>query len=49
VARNETLDNNPELVNTDPYGDGWLFEVAPTATSDLDQLMSAEDYQASLD
>ncbi len=49
VARNEALDNNPELVNTDPYGDGWLFEVAPTATSDLDQLMSAEDYQASLD
>jgi glycine cleavage system H protein len=49
VARNEALDNNPELGNTDPYGDGWLFEVAPTATSDLDQLMSAEDYQASLD
>ena len=49
VARNDALDNNPELVNTDPYGEGWLFEVAPDATADLDQLMSAEDYQASLD
>ena len=28
VARNEALDTNPELVNSDPYGQGWLFEVA---------------------
>jgi glycine cleavage system H protein len=38
VARNDTLDATPELVNTDPYGAGWLFEVAVEeggATSDL--------------
>ena len=29
VARNEALDATPELVNTDPYGEGWLFEVVP--------------------
>ena len=30
TARNEALDANPELVNTDPYGEGWMFEVRPT-------------------
>jgi glycine cleavage system H protein len=49
VARNEALDNNPELVNTDPYGEGWLFEIEPAGDADLDQLMSATDYQAILD
>jgi glycine cleavage system H protein len=52
VARNEALDNNPELVNTDPYGQGWLFEVAPgdgTDLSGVEGLMSAEEYQATLD
>jgi glycine cleavage system H protein len=52
VARNDALDNNPELVNTDPYGQGWLFEVAPAGGADLeavDGLMSAEEYQATLD
>ena len=52
VARNEALDNNPELVNTDPYGQGWLFEVAPAGGSDLDGadgLMGSEEYQATLD
>jgi len=49
VARNEALDATPELVNTDPYGDGWLFEMQPSDPSDVDGLMSAADYQASLD
>jgi glycine cleavage system H protein len=49
VARNEGLDANPELVNGDPYGDGWLFEVAPADPGAVDALMSAADYQASLD
>ena len=31
TARNESLDANPELVNTDPYGEGWMLELAPTA------------------
>jgi glycine cleavage system H protein len=52
VARNDALDNNPELVNTDPYGQGWLFEIIPGDGSDLDGLeglMSAEEYQATLE
>jgi glycine cleavage system H protein len=49
AARNEALDANPELVNSDPYGEGWLFEVVPSDPSSVDGLMSAADYQASLD
>ncbi len=49
VARNEALDANPELVNSDPYGEGWLFELTPTDPADVDALLSASDYQATLD
>ncbi|HET6667842.1 MAG TPA: glycine cleavage system protein GcvH [Intrasporangium sp.] len=49
VARNEALDATPEVVNSDPYGDGWLFEVIPGDSSQLDALMDAASYQASLE
>jgi glycine cleavage system H protein len=49
VARNEQLDSSPELVNSDPYGEGWLFDIEPTEAGAVDRLMSAADYQASLD
>jgi len=49
AARNEALDANPELVNSDPYGEGWLFEVVPADSGDLDALLSAADYQSQLD
>ena len=49
VARNDALDATPELVNSDPYGEGWLFEVAPSDASVLDGLMDATTYQGSLD
>jgi len=49
VARNEALDATPELVNNDPYGEGWLFEVVPADASVVDGLMSSADYQSSLD
>ena len=49
AARNEALDANPELVNSEPYGEGWLFEVVPAHPEDLDGLMSAADYQGTLD
>ncbi|HYH34451.1 MAG TPA: glycine cleavage system protein GcvH [Nocardioides sp.] len=49
VARNEGLDATPELVNSDPYGDGWLFEVVPSDDSDTGSLMDAATYQGSLD
>ena len=48
VARNESLDATPELVNSDPYGDGWLFELVPADSSEVDGLMTAADYEASL-
>jgi glycine cleavage system H protein len=49
VARNDALDATPELVNTDPYGSGWLFEVVPSAGAAPEGLMDASTYQASLD
>jgi glycine cleavage system H protein len=49
VACNDALDATPELVNNDPYGAGWLFEVAPTDASEVDQLLDAAAYRAQLD
>jgi glycine cleavage system H protein len=48
VARNDALDTTPELVNNDPYGGGWLFEVVPADAAQLDGLMDAAAYQATL-
>jgi glycine cleavage system H protein len=48
-ARNTSLDATPELVNNDPYGEGWLYEVVPVDSSAVDGLMDAEAYQATLD
>ena len=48
VARNEALDATPELVNNDPYAGGWLFEVVPSDASQLDGLLDASAYEASL-
>ena len=49
VARNESLDATPELVNNDPYGGGWLFEIAPASAEELDGLMDAAAYQTSIE
>lgn len=49
VARNEALDGTPELVNSDPYGDGWLFEIKPNDAAAVGGLMDAGSYQAALD
>lgn len=43
-AVNDKLEDNPELVNSDPYGDGWLFELTIADTKAVDSLMSADDY-----
>jgi glycine cleavage system H protein len=40
------LDNNPENVNEDPYGKGWMIKVKMSNPADADALMSAEDYSA---
>jgi len=47
VERNEALDSAPELVNSDPYGEGWMFSVRP-AGDDSGRLLDAAAYQASL-
>ena len=41
---NEALSDAPELVNSDPYGDGWLFKLTPNDSSDLDDMMDADEY-----
>ncbi len=46
AARNEQLEGTPELVNSDPYAEGWLFEVEPVEGTDLSGLMDAEAYRA---
>jgi glycine cleavage system H protein len=49
VARNDALDATPELVNSDPYGGGWLFELAPSDPAAVDGLMDSAAYQATLE
>jgi len=49
VAQNTALEATPELVNSDPYGAGWLFELVPADRGDLAGLMDAESYRASVD
>jgi glycine cleavage system H protein len=49
VAVNESLDATPELVNSDPYGGGWLYELVPTDAGAVDALLDADAYQASLE
>jgi glycine cleavage system H protein len=46
VARNDVLDDSPEIVNSDPYGAGWMAEIRPTDPSALDGLLTAADYRA---
>ena len=48
VARNEDLDTAPEMVNADPYGDGWLLEIKPTSAADVAELLDAAAYQATI-
>lgn len=48
VAVNSSLDSTPELVNSDPYEAGWLFEVSVGDASQVESLMDSAAYQASL-
>lgn len=45
IAVNDALIDRPELVNSDPYGEGWLFQINPVDIAELDELMDAEDYE----
>lgn len=43
---NEELEEQPELVNNDPYGEGWIVKIAPSNLSELDNLLDATAYKA---
>ena len=45
VERNEALESNPELVNSDPYGEGWMVVIEADDASQADTLLSAGDYE----
>jgi glycine cleavage system H protein len=45
TAVNEDLFDQPELVNDDPFGDGWMLEVEPSDDSEFDELLSADEYR----
>ena len=49
LAVNEALEDSPELVNSDAFGDGWFFRVMPSDTADIANLLDAEGYQAVID
>ena len=44
IAVNEALDDAPETVNQDPYGDGWFFKIQPDDVAELDELLDSEAY-----
>ena len=46
LEQNESLEENPELVNKDPYGEGWLIKMKPADIKDIDDLLDAEAYKA---
>ena len=46
LEQNEALADNPELVNKDPYGEGWLIKIKPNDANDVNDLLDAEAYKA---
>ena len=42
---NRVLEDNPEIINTDPYGDGWIIKVCISDISTLDDLLSSDEYK----
>lgn len=49
IARNDALDEHPEHVNADPYGEGWVIRVRLTDAAELDALMDADAYRRHID
>ena len=49
VAFNEALEDDPELINDEPYDGGWLFKIEPHDLTELDDLLSDNDYQKLID
>jgi glycine cleavage system H protein len=48
VAVNDALEDSPQLINEDPYGEGWMVRIAPSDPGERAQLMDAEAYSATL-
>ncbi len=48
VEVNTDLGGSPDVINSDPYGGGWLFKMEPDNMDEVDGMMSAEEYEASL-
>lgn len=46
IEFNDTLEEEPEKVNDDPYGQGWMIKIKVTNPADVDALLSADDYKA---
>lgn len=49
IAVNEELEDSPELVNSDPYGDGWMFKVKVEDESEIESLLDANGYAESIE
>jgi glycine cleavage system H protein len=49
VAVNEDLVDDPEKINSEPYGEGWIVRIAPSGDVDESELMSPDDYQRLID
>ena len=45
IETNQSLASSPEVINTDPYGNGWFYKIEISDPADLDKLMSAADYE----
>ena len=46
IEFNNKLEDNPELMNSDPFGEGWIIKISISDVLELETLLSAEDYQA---
>lgn len=49
VEVNESLSETPEMINDDPYGEGWILKLSPSKPSEWETLLSGEDYEQSVE
>ncbi len=49
IEINEDLEDSPELVNSDPYGEGWMFKIKAEDPAEVEGLLDAEGYENSID
>jgi glycine cleavage system H protein len=49
TARNAALDASPDLINSDPYGEGWMFELTVQAAADISSLLDAAAYEQQIE